>query len=217
MRRNRLLSVVIVAGVTVALLAGCSQGLTPAPQPAPDGFPTTPILDNFQRPDENPLSDGGKWSSLFTTNLELVSHQALSNSGSSAGNYWNPTTFTDLEVYAQVTVPPMKNAIAVQAWDLSSGDGYGCSWAPSTNSFYIVRYDTGVEHAVESVVQTLSAGDSIGLSRMGSTFTCYQEHGGIWNAVVAATDATYGGPFNLTLEVEDGVGEFGYFGGGALQ
>src|ERR1700687_4054587 len=56
------------------------------------------VLDSFQRANENPLSDGGKWSRLWTTGTEptgKIAGEAWNQiaAGNLEGAYWNPSEF----------------------------------------------------------------------------------------------------------------------------
>lgn len=72
---------------------------------APQG-PTTPILDDFNRPYEDPLSGGGNWARVNTADsgdLELFDNRVRQRLGTChclAQRYWTPQTFgADQEVY----------------------------------------------------------------------------------------------------------------------
>ena len=58
--------------------------------------PTSSILDNFNRPDENPLSGGGNWNVRYPSNhLQLLSSQAADT----GGNGWaRPCADADLHL-----------------------------------------------------------------------------------------------------------------------
>lgn len=64
--------------------------------------PTTPVLDNFNRANESPLSGGGNWGfGGLLDQLRLVSNEAAGGAGSSSSiSRWNPTVFAaDQEAY----------------------------------------------------------------------------------------------------------------------
>jgi len=76
MSRVRLLAAaVLVLSVLLTMLVGGSPfddsaSAAPATPAAPLDDP--PVIDSFNRPDENPLSDGGKWTALNGSPLAVV-------------------------------------------------------------------------------------------------------------------------------------------------
>ncbi len=67
------------------------------------GFPVTPILDDFNRADENPLSGGWDDSgptAFFGQNAQLLSNRAAG----SGGSWWDATFDRCVEVYAEIAV-----------------------------------------------------------------------------------------------------------------
>ena len=64
---------------------------------------TLPATDDFNRADENPLSDGGKWSTVSGfNNFKLLSKKIYTASGgnSEVGMYWNSDSFNN-DQYSQ--------------------------------------------------------------------------------------------------------------------
>jgi hypothetical protein len=60
--------------------------------------PTTPILDDFERPDENPLFGGGNWAKLnpsvsFDLELTAGAAETAPPGGGQPRRYWTPRTF----------------------------------------------------------------------------------------------------------------------------
>src|SRR2546426_2494783 len=56
-------------------------------------FPTTTILDNFNRANENPLSDGGKWTNPLISGegARVLTSNAVPINGTNSG-YWSDST-----------------------------------------------------------------------------------------------------------------------------
>lgn len=81
----------------------------------PPDFPSTPILDDFNRADENPL-DGGLWDTstcvpTFSGHGRIVSNEAAGQSGGPGGSWWlEEIQCEEAEVYADFP---------------TSGSGYG--------------------------------------------------------------------------------------------
>lgn len=74
-------------------------------------FPTTPVLDNFNRGDEIPLG-GGNWTSdlwLFDTGCNLTNNE-VSNPGTACGSWWSSQTYSaPQEVHADITLNEAPN------------------------------------------------------------------------------------------------------------
>jgi hypothetical protein len=216
MRCNRLLLIAIMAEVAAALLAGCSQGA--APTPAPDGFPTTPILDTCNRANENPLSDGGKWTVTEGT-MVVSSGQCMNTAEGMAGvAYWNVFTVArNFEVYAAVAAVPSPTSDSVSVFVLQTGtsNGYGFACLASTGLCQVLRSDTGTTTVLTSHTYTLVNGDGIGLRSMGDTLYGYIQHDGVWGQVASTSDSTYTTGFNLTIIPDGTVTGMTNIGGGS--
>lgn len=119
------------------------------------GGPTTPLLDDFERPNENPLSGGGNWAKLFPVSSEL---QLLDNgvataiSGSTAPRrYWTPATFgPDAEVYARTSGTggwhqDIRLGLRLQNVGTSSFTGYELigPWNGITGYRWVIRRHNG--------------------------------------------------------------------------
>lgn len=196
-------------------------------------FPTTSVLDNFNRATENPLSGGGNWTNplLFGNSaLQIESGVANQVGGTSSGAnsaYRSNTTYgPDSEAYITLTVKSGSSLVAVYARITnpnSSGasDGYSVSLAISggTDTLRVERVDNDIKTIIASASQEVSAGDAFGLECNGTTIAAYYKaSGGSWNATPTAstTDATYGSAGYVGLTI-NGAGHSGDdFGGGTL-
>ncbi len=61
--------------------------------------PVAPVLDNFNRANENPLTDGGQWTGPVTGggNFKVVSNQAQGALPATCVDFWNPLSLNDQE------------------------------------------------------------------------------------------------------------------------
>lgn len=133
--------------------------------------------DNFQRANENPLSDGGNWAvytPLTNNSLQLVSDSAQPTvlSGDNC-SYWSGTTFPD-DQWAQMTVGSYVNSgtITIDLFLRASLD---------TESFYLVQlgngeYNVGYwlngsETLLEANIASVAEGDIVLFSVQGTTLT----------------------------------------------
>lgn len=87
----------------------CEQFVALCQTPALTTFPATPLLDNFDRANENPLSDGGNWDTVCTpgqtgNTLRLVSDQVATQAGGSDGSWW-ATQMVSVNAESWVSIP----------------------------------------------------------------------------------------------------------------
>ena len=192
-------------------------------------FPSTPILDTFNRPDENPLA--GIWTAFTGLGgLRVVSNQCgISNAGYVFCGDFIGQNFFDAEAY--VTWNTLDGAVESQLivrvtdsttnsfttiGDLSK-NGYFFAIAGNGTTCYIDRMDASALTTIASTtVSALAGGDAIGVSAIGSTITGWLKRGaGAWTSVVTANDATYTHGA-IALETNSPVVRYDDFGGGNI-
>lgn len=66
--------------------------------------PQTALLDDFNRADENPLSDGGNWAAGLggASQCQVVSNQAAAQLATTSESLWSPLTLFNQEAYATI-------------------------------------------------------------------------------------------------------------------
>lgn len=165
-------------------------------------FPTTSILDSFNRANESPLSNGGTWTQYGSTYMKIVSDKAVGNSASGTynGDYWNVYTFKNPEAY-----------VTIASTLVTSGDSFAlfCDFNTSSSSGYEVQYIKGFYGGVDglfiqklvngssttlaAIQQNVNAGDSIGISHINGQVNMWYEPSGTSNYLLLAhvTDSTY--------------------------
>src|SRR3990170_3293788 len=164
-------------------------------------FPTTGILDSFNRADAGPppSADWSIWQ--FNDQFRVLSNQATAQAGASSelvANYWDTSTFgADTEAYTTIAAPNGDGSSSygviarIQTGDLS--DGYLVEWTAG-NTIDIYRIDNGAytQLGASNTGQTLNAGDKIGIEIIGSTIKAYKNEGAGWSQVgTSRTDSTY--------------------------
>lgn len=190
-------------------------------------FPVTPVLDNFNRADENPLSGGGNWvhSSLWWggADLKLASNVVTQNAGGSAST-WVPQTFAvPVEIHVE---KPTQHSNAAHFEDLETllqrgdvtdaPDGYVYE-AIVGDGMWIYRLDAGVYTEIaDDTSVVLSSGDAFGARQVGSTLSMWKRVSSVWSQVLSTTDVTYSGPYYLSLG-RNGDGTHDNFGGGEMR
>lgn len=203
----------------------------------PEAFPTTPILDNFNRADENPL-DNGTWdtSSCVPTTANkgrLVTNVAAGQSGAHGGQWWNETFVSnDMEVYASV---PTASTIheggiglvlqGVGCGNLATRAGYEVRWKPSVSgtSAYpddVIDFGTAgnisaVQFAYIRTWRPFVSGNKLGWQRLGPVDYLWIDEGSGWELAGAAYDHGGLGSGRLGFEIFEGTTRMDDFGGGA--
>lgn len=146
--------------------------------PSPSG--KTLVLDGFNRANEDPLSNGGKWSSDGYGQFKVVSNQCVYSSGSSyILARWNDAQYGNCEVYLTVITKPENGSMVELSARCASdymNDYYALRITAGTGTdvWELIYVNGGVEEIIlASVNQELTNNDVIGFSviRSGSTDT----------------------------------------------
>lgn len=195
---------------------------------APAAGSTTGILDNFNRPNETPLSQSGFWA---PTGVDGGTALPLSNkqvSGSGKSSYRTATLTGSMEAYATISVGPATLQALTVLIDLNDvgttgWDGYGLRLinVNSSNKQYRLRK---IVNGVESDLSGggwdepfSGAGERLLIKKDGSTIEAWKSAagGGAWTLKASATDASYsGGHIGLRITAQSGgSGAWDNFGG----
>lgn len=188
-------------------------------------FPTTGILDNFNRADENPLvgATGTEWGDRNTNDdlsieTNLVRGQTV---GTLASRYWAAATFgPDCEAYCSVNHTPNTAADYIRLWARIQNPGavgetgYMMQWSNNTSGARLF-----VETARETftqLAQNASAryadGDVIGIELIGTSFKLYQNG----TSILSVTDGTISLAGNIALGGRGTSFRWDDFGGGTI-
>jgi hypothetical protein len=188
-------------------------------------FPTTGILDDFNRADENPLSFGGKWAARAGTasdsQLQIISNVVAwgAAAGALGSRYWADSTFgPDCEVYATVTTLSGTAADYVRMWlrldtpGASAENGYMMQWSNDANGCRIFKENTRESYTqlAQAAAARFTTNDQIGFEAIGTALTVYKN--GV--SVLTITDATHAGAGNIALGIRNNVTRLDNFGGG---
>lgn len=183
-------------------------------------FPTTPILDTFNRANEDPATG---WTDIGTPGLAVVSNQ-LAQTAPAGNAYFNtPCTSPDQEVYAQIAVKPSApNEIIMNVRRNPGGggadEGYMVWFITQAGTDQIQMRDP-----LDGILFTgnveLSVGDWFGMSAVGTLFTAwYHKVTTGWVALGSANDSMNDGTGNKNkLSVylgDDSTTKIDNFGGG---
>jgi len=192
-------------------------------------FPTTPIISAFTGANEDPLSEGGIWTTGagvaingISGQLERISNEAGARSGNAL---YNVGTFgPNTETFATLSVLPATGAGGTYCFARlsavsSTPNGYSVDWriTGGVHTMRLQRYDAGVGAVLSSWTQNLSAGDKIGLAITGSSLQAWVFTSGAWaTADLAQVDATYSAAGYTGFGITDVNARIDDFGGGTM-
>jgi PKD domain-containing protein len=187
----------------------------------PSFAPASQLLDNFNRANENPLSQGGNWTNLGTTKLQLVSNGVvgLSASGNNSMSYSGAGDFTDCDAWVTLTGTPTPGSSYAGVIARQRHNGFVIATGqanPGANEIILqyVNVGGGVT-ALGTWPITTSPGDSVGIRCVGTTISAYYKPvGGDWQLLGSATDTNEPSGY-IGLTTNDTVYAMDNFGGGA--
>lgn len=180
-------------------------GTEPVPPPPAPSFPTTAILDSFNRADENPASgwNGNTYGGGTHTNIQVVLSRAKGTSASQKFAAYRSAAYgPNQEAYVTIAQKPAGENKSVVWLDLrlqeagtSGVDGYELELRnkSGTDTVEVFRITNGTFINLGSIVsQEYDQGDGLGASIVGNTITLYRKpQGGDWVQVTTRTDTTY--------------------------
>lgn len=189
-------------------------------------FPTTSILDNFNRANQGPppsASWGGDAFSGVASQLKVISNQLANGAGAFSSAYWSAATFgPDSEVYCTVnTLPANGNELAFFVARLTTPGATATAVALYTqapNFWQFYKIVGGAQTALgASFTQAISAGDSIGFAIVGTQYQAwYKAAAGAWTQIQTLSDASVAGTGVIGLEMQTAVTMLDDFGGGTV-
>lgn len=183
----------------------------------------TAVLDDFQRPAEDPISWDGRWLVTDPTVWTGMSHAAFGDAthgaaGSPSDSYWtlDPTLSGDVELWG---ICSGGGATGI-AWGLdlwsnvgSNVDGYRfrIEYTIVAGPVYLLyRFDNGLLTPLAQVAAPAGAAngaEAMLIRRNGNDVECWVAHDRTdlttWSLVLSATDTTYMGGFRLGMGITD--------------
>lgn len=178
-------------------------------------FPTTTLLDDFNRANASPPS--ASWSGpIFGANhLAVSSNTCVGNGGASGSDYWNTTVGPDTEVWAKFAT--LGGYLYVRMKDPGSGTSDGYVVTPSTVSgnCTVCRIDNGALTQLGSGLGSAAAnGDVIGLEIISDTLQAYK-NGSAWSTT--RSDSTYSVAGYIGIYASSASTVIDDFGGGTVD
>ena len=190
-------------------------------------FPTTGLLDDFNRADEDPLANG-TWSGPVRSGqaqCEVNTNQVSGNTGTN-GSYWSVASFgPDMEAYIDVPVKAGSGDheylyARCANFGLTTFSGYRViviSRPADLDDWFLTRFDNNVSTTlVGPTAQTFLAGDSFGIECIGSVIKSYRKTGGTWTQIQSVTDTTYNAVSQIGLGGITTVYRLDNFSGGTV-
>jgi peptidoglycan/xylan/chitin deacetylase (PgdA/CDA1 family) len=183
-------------GLVPLIAGGVLFGWTAAPASAATLPGGTPILDNFDRANENPLSGGGNWSMLSSGGAQLLNNAAASSNSGTSTSGWNASFTGDVEARATVLLSTNNAGLMAHASLNGAGQlsGYVWQWqgANSPATFALYREDANAFTTLATFDGfSLDPGDQLALRVIGDAVQGWVYHLGTWQQVASATDTTY--------------------------
>lgn len=195
-------------------------------------FPTTSILDDFNRGDTGP-PPSASWvtPAAAVGGLKVISSQLASDDDSYGyRSAWNTAYGPDCEFYAtcaaatngttqfELYIRMDSNQLANY---FTSGDGYVLIVSVNSGgagAFELDKVSTGVFSTLDFTNLTFVSGDSFGIQMIGSALKAFHKPAaGSWTEILSVTDGTFSGAGYTGLMINDAVGRLDNFGGGTLS
>ena len=200
------------------------------PPPTPPDVPATGFLDQFDRPNEDPLSHAGAWSDVSVfggtgQTLEVLGNAAGQNEAETllATSFRQDEIVGDAEVHARIATTPDNDQnfflyLHLQDAGTAGVDGYVARWFHwiATDGVYIRKIVNGVQTTIAGPLAIDPAlGDTLLLRKVGLVLELWRRNGVTWTKLLSTVDASYSSG-RLGLGMDDEKGRWDDFGGGAL-
>ena len=196
-------------------------------------FPTTSVLDDFNRANESPVNTN--WAAIpdiADGEMNLNTNAVRAAEASTSMSHWSAASFgPDMEVFITVVVWEDANGsnhflhVRLDPSGTTGIDGYQMATTKRSgqdDQIEIVRLDADTETILGSVFDVggeLDDGIDIGLEVIGTTIAVYRDTGGGWSQDFSREDSTYDGTsphVRIAMGMEDESGSMDDFGGGTV-
>ena len=179
-------------------------------------FPTTGILDNFNRANQGPPPTG--WTTIYNGH-KVVSNALQGNTGGDANvSVWN-TTGLGPSIEAYITIVNTGSFVTLYIIDAALSVGYSVAYGADAvqvfrqDEFGVTETQLGADISV-----TMGAGDALGMYYDAATDTIYayrKPSGGSWAELGSRSDSTYTSLSRIGLFTYT-TNNFDDFGGGTV-
>ncbi|MGH3126441.1 MAG: fibronectin type III domain-containing protein, partial [Gaiellaceae bacterium] len=181
-----------------------------------------PIVDSFNRRNENPLANG--WSNGIGGSVETglrVNSNTVQCTKATTCTAWrtNPAFGPDTEVWARVsTLPGNGNQFRLYARlqnaGLAAHSGYvlRTNQLAGTDQVMLERIDAGTTVTRLTIPQELVVGDTLLLRVKGSALEAWLKRGSTWTLLGSVADTTYGAAGRVGIGIRGKTGRLDDFG-----
>ena len=196
-------------------------GLVPPVEPLP-------TLDGFDRPNESPLSDAGRWANGIVGSGESglnVTTNALACSRSTICSAWrqNVQYGPGAEAWAKITTLPgngngVRLYVRLQQPGSSAADGYVLRWTQQSGADQLLvdRMTNGAFTNRLTLSPEIALGDTLLLRATGSTLEVWRSSAGTWSRLGFVTDSTYAAAGYVGVALRGTTGRLDDFGARTL-
>lgn len=182
-------------------------------------FPTTSVLDNFNRADAGPPPSASWTTDYYAFGLPglKVSSNTCVPDAAFAASWWSASSFSANQE-GFVTVSTFVNEAEVAARIQVPGTaGIDCySIYVNTTAWRLYRTDNQVSTIIANGSVTFANGERLGIECNGTTITGYRYTGGAWGSLGSTTDATYNTTGFIGIYFGSASSVADDFGGGAV-
>jgi hypothetical protein len=184
-----------------------------------DFFPTTPILDDFNRANEGP-PPSANWGTIVGTGHKVLSNQMVPDSNANHTSWWTAQTFgPDIEVYLTVVTKSGNGFNVDIGWIDASVNGYEViiKSEAGVDTLTTYRLDAGVGTQLGIVGREITNGDRYGFRSLSGVHTVLVSPNGsaMWYELASYTDTTHSvTTARLIVATKDGTAVCDNFGGG---
>jgi hypothetical protein len=184
-----------------------------------DFFPTTPILDDFNRANEGP-PPSTNWGTIVGTGHKVLSNQMVPDSNANHTSWWTAQTFgPDIEVYLTVVTKSGNGFNVDIGWIDASVNGYEViiKSEAGVDTLTTYRLDAGVGTQLGIVGREITNGDRYGFRSLSGVHTVLVSPNGsaMWYELASYTDTTHSvTTARLIVATKDGTAVCDNFGGG---
>jgi hypothetical protein len=192
-------------------------------------FPTTSVLDDFNRSNEGP-PPSANWTDLLN-GMEVVSNACKGDNGGDANvSLWDAATYgADCEAYLTITTRGSNLQLLYlfarcTTLNIATFDGYDVEYTVvdgvNNDTVIINRIDNGVTTQLGATITLEFAnGDKLGIEAIGSTIKAYRcPSGGSWGDISSGgrSDSSYGSAGYVGLGCYSNTYVLDDFGGGTV-
>ena len=197
---------------------------TPSAPPVLPPVEPLPVVDSFNRRNENPLSDAGRWSNGIIgsgeTGLRVTSNR-LECTRTTTCTAWRNNTFygPGVEAWARITTLPGNGNSFLLYVRLNQAGAGGSGYRLRTlqqsgvDQVFIERIDGGVIVTRLTMTKELAVGDTLLLGASGQSLEAWHKRGTAWTNLGVVTDSTYQSGGRVGVGIRGKTGRLDDFGG----